>query len=311
VEQETSLSSKEKQISLIRVLIALAWADGQISHEEMNFLKDFMFKFDFTGEEWAQIEMYMEDPVTPEEAEALIQDFIQKIGPFEERQAVLSALEGLMQADGMTTSEEREFLSRFTGILQQTLSPAALLNGIRGLFRQTVFKPVHGSKRSEELHDFLNNRVLFKVRRKLEREKLSLETHPDQLAYATLFGGLLAHVASVHKAMGTKELAILKRHLQQIAGFDEEATELILSVIQETAARGLDRFRLTREFYEKSTDDQHLQLLDCLFDIAGSDIDLQHSEIEEVRTIAYGLKLSHREFIQAKLKYLEKMAGSK
>jgi hypothetical protein len=207
------LSSKEKQISLIRVLIALAWADGEISHEELNFLKDFMFKFDFTGEEWAQIEMYMEDPVPPEEAEALIQDFIQKIGPFEERQAVISALEGLMRVDSMTTAAEREFLERFTAVLKQTLPPTVLLSGIRGLFKQTVFKPVHGSKRSEELYDFLNNRVLFKVRRKLEREKLTLEGHPDQLAYATLFGGLLAHVASVHKAMGEKELDVLKRHL--------------------------------------------------------------------------------------------------
>jgi hypothetical protein len=42
-----------------------------------------------------------------------------------------------------------------------------------------------------------------------------------------------------------------------------------------------------------------------LLDIAGSDTDLKHSEIEEVRAIVYGLKVSHREFIQAKLKYLE------
>jgi uncharacterized tellurite resistance protein B-like protein len=85
--------------------------------------------------------------------------------------------------------------------------------------------------------------------------------------------------------------------------------ELILSVIQKTAGLGLDRFRLTREFYEKSSPEQRLQLMDCLFDIAGSDTDLQHSEIEEVRSIAYALRLSHRQFIDAKLRYLESNPG--
>lgn len=85
--------SNEKKISLVRVLIALAWADGEISHNELNFLKDFMFKFDLTGDEWAKIEMYMEDPVTQEEAELLIHDFVQHLGGARERQQVIEALQ--------------------------------------------------------------------------------------------------------------------------------------------------------------------------------------------------------------------------
>ena len=214
-----------------------------------------------------------------------------------------------MGADGMTRTEEHAFLERFISILKQGGPAAGLFNTVRGLFKQTVFKPVLGSKRSEELHDFLNNRILFKVRRKLEREKLTLEAHPDELAYASLFGGLLAHVASAHQPLEDKQWQVLKGHLEQIAGFDPEAVELVLSVIGETASQGLDRFRLTRGFYEKSSREQRLGLLDCLFDIAGSDTDLQHAEVEEVRAVAYGLKLTHREFIDAKLKYLEKVRG--
>ncbi len=59
-----------------------------------------------------------------------------------------------------------------------------------------------------------------------------------------------------------------------------------------------------------STPEQRRQLLECLFDIAGSDTDLQHSEVEEVRTIAYGLKMTHKEFIEAKIKYLENARAS-
>lgn len=303
------MSTQEKQISLARVLVALAWADGEISHEELNFLKDFMFKFKLTGEDWARIEMYMEEPVPPEEAEALIQDFVRRMGGAEERKAIVSALQELMAADGATRREEQEFLERFVAVLNKGAPLSSLMTQVRGLFRQTVFKPAHGSKRSEELHEFLNNRIFFKVRRKLEREKLSLEAHPDELAYATLFGGLLAHVASVHSPMGEKERAALCKHLKETAGFGEEAIELILSVTQEAAARGFDRFRLTREFYERSRPEQRLHLLDCLFDIAGSDTNLAYSEVEEVRAIAYGLKLSHRDFINAKMRYLQKPAS--
>jgi uncharacterized tellurite resistance protein B-like protein len=287
----------------------MAWADGRISHEELNFLKDFMFKFDFTGEEWAQIEMYLEEPIPPEEAELLIKDFIQKTGSLDKRRSIRLKLEELMRADERTSPEEREFLERFTALLEQNASPASFLNGFRHLFKQTVFKPVPGPNRSGELHEFLNNRILFKVRRKLEREKLSLEAHPDKLAYAALFGGLLAYVGSVHAELGAKELAVLKKHLRQTVGFDPEEVELISSVIQETEPRDLNRFRLAREFYERSGPEQRLQLLDCLFDIASSDTDLQHSEIEEVRAIAHTLKLDHTEFINAKLKYLKKSAS--
>ena len=267
---------KEKHLSLARVLIALAWADGEISHEELNFLKDFIFKIDLSGKEWARIEMYMEDPIPAKEAESLISDFIQRIGSDEERKWVITSLEGLMNADGMTRPEEHKFLEDFLGILKQSGPAAPLLNRFRGLFRQTVLTSVKGSNRSEELDDFLNNRILFKVRRKMEREKLSLETHPEQLSYATLFGGLMAHVASVHQALGEAEWTVLKNHLRQLAHFDDESVELILSVTQEAAAKGLDRFRLTREFYKRSNRKQRLQLLDCLFDIAGSRRDGRH-----------------------------------
>lgn len=295
--------SNEKKISLVRVLIALAWADGEISHDELNFLKDFMFKFDLTGDEWAKIEMYMEDPVTQEEAELLIHDFVQHLGGARERQQVIEALQKMTAADGVTTPEEKAFLERFSGIINEAGPAPALFGRIRGLFQETVFKPARRSKRSEELHEFLNNRILFKVRRKLERDKLSIEADPEALTYASLFGGLLAHVASLHQPLTDTQMAVLKKHLKEIAGFDNEGTAVIESVIRE-AAGSLDRFRLTREFYEKSAPAQRIQLIECLFDIAGVDTDLTHSEVEEVRAIAYGLRLTHSDFINAKVKHL-------
>ncbi|MFQ5587731.1 MAG: TerB family tellurite resistance protein [Nitrospiria bacterium] len=296
----------EKQFSLIRLFIALAWADGEISNAEMNYLKDFFFKLDLTGEDWAKIEMYLEEPVLPEEAESLIQDFVGRLSGAREREEVIRFLEGLVSSDGAAAPEEKAFLERCTAIFREAGPASALIGRIRGLFQEAVLKPAAASKREEELQDFLNNRVLFNVRRKLEREKLTLEADPDALAYAALFGGLLGHVAAVHDGVSKEEMAVLKRHLKDIAGFDDEAVEVVVSVVEDSAARGLDAFRLTRTFYARSNKTRREQLLDCLFDVAGADDDLAHAEVEAVRDIAYGLKFSHREFIDAKLRYRDR-----
>ncbi len=299
----------EKQFSLIRLFIALAWADGEISNDEMNYLKDFFFKLDLTGEDWAKIEMYLEEPVLPEEAESLIQDFVQRLSGAREREEVIAFLEGLVSSDGVVKAEEKAFLERCTAIFRETGPASVLIGKIRGLFQDAVLKPASVSNREEELEDFLNNRVLFNVRRKLEREKLAIESDEKALAYASLFGGLLGHVAAVHEGISEKEAAVLKRRLKDTAGFDAEAIELIVSVVEASAARGLDPFRMTRTFYGLSSREQRQQLVDCLFDIAGADDDLAHVEIEAARDIAYGLKFSHKEFIDAKLRYRERAKG--
>ncbi|NOY84690.1 MAG: hypothetical protein GXO96_07705 [Nitrospirae bacterium] len=304
-------SPTEKQFSLIRLFIALAWADGEISNDEMNYLKNFFFKLDLSGEDWAKIEMYLEEPILPEEAESLIQDFVQRLSGTKEREKVIVFLEGLVSADGVVKAEEKIFLERCTVIFRETGGAKALLGRIRGLFQDAVLKPASTSKRKEELQDFLHNRVLFNLRRKLERDKLTIEADEEALAYAALFGGLLGHVAAAHEGISAEEIAVLKGQLKAAAGFDDEAIELIVSVVEASVVRGLDPFTMTRTFYVLSHKTQREQLLDCLFDVAGADDDLAFAEIEAARDIAYGLKFSHGEFINAKLRYRERAKASK
>ncbi len=301
----------EKQFSLIRLFIALAWADGEISNDEMNYLKNFFFKLNLSGEDWAKIEMYLEEPVLPEEAESLIQDSVQRLNGAKEREEIVAFLEGLVSADGVVQAEEKIFLERCTAIFRETGGAKALLARIRGLFQDAVLKPASTSKRKEELEDFLNNRILFNLRRKLEREKLTIEADEAALAYAALFGGLLGHVAAAHEGISAEEIAVLKQQLKETAGFDDEALELIVSVVEASVARGLDIFSMTRRFYVLSNKVQRQQLVDCLFDIAGADDDLAFVEVEAAREIAYGLKFSHGEFIEAKLRYRERAKARK
>jgi uncharacterized tellurite resistance protein B-like protein len=59
---------------------------------------------------------------------------------------------------------------------------------------------------------------------------------------------------------------------------------------------------LAREFAAACTRRQRAEFLDVLFAVAAADGEASFEEIEEIRALARALKLSHRQFIQAKLK---------
>ncbi len=64
----------------------------------------------------------------------------------------------------------------------------------------------------------------------------------------------------------------------------------------------LDFYRLVREFAEVTTDDERRRFLDALFGVAAADGAATFEEIEQIRLVALGLKLSHAEFIEAKMR---------
>jgi uncharacterized tellurite resistance protein B-like protein len=65
--------------------------------------------------------------------------------------------------------------------------------------------------------------------------------------------------------------------------------------------RGLDYPRLTRSFFECTTAGERTAFLKSLFRIANASNMTSHDEIEKIRRIAGSLKVSHQDFIEAKL----------
>jgi uncharacterized tellurite resistance protein B-like protein len=74
--------------------------------------------------------------------------------------------------------------------------------------------------------------------------------------------------------------------------------------ISETAGL-LDRYRLARRFADVCGYQERVEFLDVLFAIAAADGEASYDEIEEIRAIAEALKISHQDFIEAKLKIPE------
>ena len=62
-------------MTLAKVLIASAWADGELTNDEVNCIKDLMFNLpEVTATQWAELDIYMDSPVGEAERARLIGD---------------------------------------------------------------------------------------------------------------------------------------------------------------------------------------------------------------------------------------------
>ena len=85
-----------------------------------------------------------------------------------------------------------------------------------------------------------------------------------------------------------------------------ELSDVEAALVAESAVsaitKGLDYYRMSRQFFESTTEDERVHFMDALFAVADGDEGVSYEEIEEIRTIAIVLKLHHSQFIDAKLK---------
>ena len=278
-------------LALLKVLIAAAWSDSELSQAELNYIKELARHFDLDDDAWFQLQPYIEDPVPPDEQEAVVRGLLARIGTPSERKAVVHHLEQIIEADDRISDEERDLLKHYEEILMEASSMELMLGRVKGLFQT--------SKRQSkvDIDEFLRNKILFKLRRRGGDTQISPDMH--RLA---LLGGVMGIVAHADHDIHERELDQIRRQLSTRGRFDEDALELLLTIIEEEAVRGLDRHRLIAEYAADTDRDGRVELLDLLFGVAAADGAMKHSELEELRAISSALQLSHKQYIAAKLR---------
>jgi uncharacterized tellurite resistance protein B-like protein len=90
--------------------------------------------------------------------------------------------------------------------------------------------------------------------------------------------------------------------LQSGWGLSREASAFVAEVAVAEVTPEMDYYRLTREFFTTTSEVERVRFLDVLFSVAVADGYASNAEIEEIRAIANALKLTHQQFIDAKLK---------
>ena len=278
-------------LALLKVLIAAAWADNRLTQSEMNYLKGLARRFNLSDADWTELEPYLEDAPPQEEIEALFKDLLARIGTPVGRNQVVRHIEEILSADATMTAEEHDFLEQYTLVLKEASTVELLVGRLKGLFQK---RPAAATV---DLDEFIRNKILFKLRRKINAAEVSPEMYR-----LCLLGGLMGIVAKADGEIELRELEEIRRHIQSRGVFEPEALDTLMAIIEEESLRGLDRARLISEYTADSGFDERVDLLDLLFSVAVVDGALTYPELEELRGISAAMNLSHRQYIDAKLR---------
>jgi len=291
-------------MDLAKLLIAAAWADGRLQNEEINALKDLLFNLkDVTGDEWSHLEIYMDSPVGPQEREKLLVTVLEQIESEEDKELVVATLENLFQADGIVTGEEITFLDEVkkgvldvdTGVLARLSKMITTAISGRGRTYSSA------AQRESQIDDYIENNVYYHLKSESEKKGIKFDLPARQVKKLCLAAGLLARISVVDANISEDEKRTIKDVLSKQWHLSEQQAEIVTEISCDRTLKGLDYFRLTRGFFDCTTLDERRNFIKCLFRIANASEKTSHDEIEEIRKISNSLKLTHKDFIEAKL----------
>lgn len=292
-------------MSLAKVMIAAAWVDGEVTSEEVNSFKDLLFQMpDMTASDWAELEIYIDSPVGEAERERLVGELRAAIAYPSDKAQAMAALDKVVSADGQVTEAEKAVVDE----VKRTIENADV--GVFGQMGRLLRGPVsrraqavaNAPNRELEMDDFIKNRIFFQLHRRLELDDTELDIPEPVLRKLSFAGGLMARVAYVDRQIDDGEFDAVVINLRQNWGISEIEANLVAEVALSEISKNLDYYRLSRGFFELTTEAQRVQFLDVLFAVADGDGRVSFDETEEIRTIATVLKLTHKQFIDAKLK---------
>lgn len=292
-------------LALGKVIVAAAWIDGEVSHEEQNSLKDLLFRLpQLNAEDWAQLDIYIERPVEASERKRLVAELQDALRSQADKDLVVQALNELVEADGVITDDEKRVVEQIKDTIQEADT------GIVGTFSRLIRGPVarrtdaiaRAPNREQFFEDFIKNKMYYELQRTMTQQNITLDMPDDMLRKLSLAGGIMAQVAHVDKEVAEDEVETIQNALQTKWHLKREEALLVAQVATSQRTANMDYFRTTREFLPLCTHEELVDFLDVLFEIAAADGMATHTEIEEIRNIARSLLLSHEQFIAAKVK---------
>ena len=306
------MPNSEVVMALAKVMAAGAWVDGQVTNDELNSLKDLLFQIpEMSARDWAQIDIYLNSPVDEVERNRLVTELRAKLSSPADKDLALQALDQLIQIDATVSDSERESLEEIKLAIQDanTGITGRLGKLMRGRAQQHSRALASASNREIYLEDFVKNRVYYEVSQQVALEGTAWDIPDTRLRKLSLAGGLMARVAFVDREITEAEVSSLQESLEVNWELSQVEGAAVAEIAVSEVVKGLDDFRLAREFFECTTELERVRFLDVLFSVAVADGKASYEEVEEIRLIANILKLTHEQFIDAKLKIPGELRG--
>ena len=292
-------------LTLAKIIIAAAWADGTVTHDEINCLQDLLFRIpELNARDWASLDIYIDSPISPEERERLLEELQISLRSRSDKKLALAALEDLVRADEVVTEEEQAVAEEIKTAIEN--ASTGIVGGlgklIQGPLQRRTAAVAAVSNREVFLEDFIKNRIFYGVRRRLGENEVELDLPEADLWRLCLSGGLMARVAHVDRELKEGEFEAMVKALKDNWQLPKEAAAIVAEVAISAVAANMDYYRMAREFFNCTTEPDRAQFLDVLFAVAEGDGMVSHEEMEQIRSIARHLKMTHKQFIDAKLK---------
>lgn len=295
------MSNQNLMISLAKVVISVAWADGDLTRAEVNSMKELLGRLpDLTARDWALLDMYIDSPVNEAERTRLIEELRQQISSAKDKALVSQTLKNLVAADGTITEDEAQVVDDIGAAIESVNTGA--LGGLMNLVKGRSKAAANAPNREAFFDEFVKNKVYYDVRRRLKLSEDEFNLPDDELRKLSLAGGLMARVAHIDPEVPDTEFEAIVEALQSGWNISPEKAALVAEVAVSNAAANLKRFHLTTQFLKLCTPDELTQFLDTLFAIATADGEASAQEIEEIRSMAKAFNLPNKYFINAKLK---------
>jgi uncharacterized tellurite resistance protein B-like protein len=147
-------------------------------------------------------------------------------------------------------------------------------------------------------HEFLR-----RVHRELEK------LGPDRVEYLAAFAGQLARVALSDAILSVEEEASIAQFLRDRAHLEEADVRLVLDLIRHEAETlcVLQHHLLNRAVNERASPEQKLDLIDCLYAVAGADGSIADVEDREIRRVAHAILVPHNELMRIRARYKDRL----
>lgn len=306
------MSKTPLAIALAKVIIAAAWADGDLARDEVNSLKNLLAELGqtvgsgemaLTMQDWAELDIYLYSPVEADERRRLVEELAAAMRGPRDKAMAFAALDSLMGADRVATEAERAVNAEIRAALDR--ADAGPLAAFGGLLRRGFGLRAAGPNREQHLDEFLNNRVYYAVRVRLGRSpEEGLGIPADEARKLALAGGILATLARVEAGVDPSERERIVAALERGWGLSRDRAELVAEAAIAESEASLDPYTLTYTFAQLATVDERVRFLDALFAVAAADGAISSEESAEISRITSSIRLEQRHFVEAKRRAL-------
>jgi uncharacterized tellurite resistance protein B-like protein len=297
--------SKFKHLTFLKVLSIIAWADGEVTHAELNLLKSFYRKFGLDRHDIHELTPYLEAPVSAKHRDELFRQLIDELALPVERKEIVQALEAIQGTKKRVSEEEKELARKFTAWLQKASPTRRSLGRVRNFITRTLFSDSRDM--DPDLEKYFKRRVLDKIRRKSARRGHKVDLPEEEMYHLCLLGALLASVAHEGDGLDEQERGKLEAILSERFAYTGKTLALLLDVVEEQVRQGFDFHEVMTQVNQTLTYNERRALLDCFFAMAVADGEISHQESEEIRRITKAMHIPHQEFKAAKIAALEKI----